>query len=308
MAKILASTFNAVRNKVAYVIGTPSTITYDLGYNLSPASYIVEQGGKVYGQDFNQVLADVNTCLDHQAATTSPLALLEGGKLISSIDLSNLSTAVDAVYSARNNVGPNKLSVVTSHSVSISPPPPDYWGSYITHRVRFNWGSQGDFRGWLNLGGFISIGQSLSGGSGTPQDISWTNHLAGGGNIVLAAVGAFQNNNSRSGTFPNGGIYNLIANGQIGANAGVAFRMAQSQDLTYSSNYYRIMLNPFPSGATVFDATGFELEFQLRDDYVPGGTTNRPDKVTGAVNISVATYYSLGKTPSSVVETSTVYG
>jgi hypothetical protein len=308
MAKILASTFNAVRNKVAYVIGTPSNITYDLGYNLTPASYIVGQDAKVYGQDFNQVLADVNTCLDHQSATTSPLSLLEGGKLISAIDLSNLSTAVDAVYSARNNVGPNKLSVTTSHSVSIAAPGPDYWGSYLTHRVRFDWGSQGDFRGWLNLGGFISIGQSLGGGSGTPQDISWTNHLAGGGNIVLAAVGAFQNNNSRSGTFPNGGIYNLIANGQLGANAGVAFRMSNSQDLTYSSNYYRIMLNPFPNGASVFDATGFELEFQLRDDYVPGGTTNRPDKVTGAVNISVATYYSLGKTPSSVVATSTVYG
>jgi hypothetical protein len=307
MAKILASTFNAVRNKVAYVIGTPSTITYDLGYNLTPASYVVGQDSRVYGQDFNQVLADVNTCLDHQAGTTSPLSLVEGGKLISAIDLSNLSTAVDAVYSARNSVGPGKLSVTTSHSVSIAPPPPDYWGSYLTHRVRFNWGSQGDFRGWLNLGGFISIGQSLGGGSGTPQDISWTNHLAGGGNIILAAVGAFQNNNSRSGTFPNGGIYNLIANGQLGANAGIAFRMSQSQDLTYSSNYYRIMLNPFPNGASVFDATGFELEFQLRDDYAPSGTTGKPDKVTGAVNLSVATYYSLGKTPTAT-EISTVYG
>ncbi len=301
MANILASTFNAVRNKVAFVIGTPSTIIYDLGYNLSPASYIVEQGGKVYGQDFNQVLADINTCLDHQSATTSPLSLIEGGKLISAIDLTNLSTAADAVYAARNNVGPNKQSAVSSHSTSI----PGGWGTDLKQRVRFDWGSAGDFRGWLNLGGFIVIGESLSGGSGNPQDIAWANLLGGAGNIVLAAVGAFQNNNTRSGTFPNGGIYNLIANGQQGANAGIAFRITNAGDANYSANYYRVMLNPYPSDATVFTATGFELEFQLRDDYVRAGY---PDVISGSVNLSVLTYYSLDKNPSSVITISTTVG
>lgn len=303
MAKITASAFNAVRNKVASVIGTPSNVINDLGYNLVPASYTVASNGKVFGQDYNQVLADVNTCLDHQAASVSPVLPVEKDKLIYASELTLLSAAVDAVYSGRGNIGTGKQSVTSSWSTSIAPP--GYWSSYLNHRVRFEWPNNGEFRGWLNLGGFIVIGQSLTFELGTTQDISWTNLLAGAGNIVLGASGAFQNNNTRTGTFPNGGIYNLIANGQLGANASIAFRITNSQDLNYSANFYRVMFYPYPAAATVLTATGFELEFQLKDDYVPSGTTGKPDKVTGATNFSVATYYSQQKTPSASLVSTT---
>ena len=306
MAKISAAAFNAVQNKVASVIGTPSGFTYDLGYNLVPGSSAVSQKAIIYGNDYNLVLNDVNTCLDHQSGTVSTVPAVEATKIINASELTQLSGAVDAVYTNRNLVGLGKQSVQSSWSTSISID--GGWGSYLNHRVRFDWGSNGEFRGWLNLGGFLLIGQSLAGGSGSTQEISWTNLLSGAGNLVFGSSAAFQANNTKAGTFPNGGIYNLIANGQQGANAGIAFRITNSGDTTYSSNYYRVLLNPFPSNATVLTATGFELEFQLKDDYVPSGTTGKPDKVTGSTNISVASYYSLSKVPSSVVEVSTTTG
>lgn len=291
MAKVTNEAFNAVRNKIASVIGSPSPSVADLGYNLSVSSVEKNDYQKILTTDLNLVIQDVDLAIVHQTGTGSGLVPLAGRKIIETQDLAQVSGVVDVAYNNKNTVGVTQLQVVTSDSYSNGSP----WNSQHRYKVRLDWGSNQQFRGWANLGGFIIIGGSMTGGSGTNQDASWSNLFTSIGNIVFGGTAAVQQANSRSGSFPNGGLYNLLLNGQQGANAGVGFRILAS-DANYTANSFTIYIRPY-NGANAFDCTGVEIEYVLLDTHQATGVG--PDLVDATLALSLNTYYSFGKSPTA---------
>lgn len=290
MAKATSLAFNAVQRKIKSVVGDPSNSVIDAGYGLSVASYEVLTGDKILGDHLNKVIQDVNVAIKHQTDLETTLSTYPKGKLIETTDLALVSAKVDIAYNNRLNVGPSEASIVNSDGYSNGTP----WSSSHTYRIRMDWGSNKLFRSWGNLGGFITIGASMTGGSGSNQDASWTNLFQAIGTLVFGAVGGTQINQIRNGTFPNGGLYNILQNGQTGVNASQGFKIL-ANDVNYSANSFIIRIYPY-GGADAFTATGFEIEFSLVDTHTATG--QGPDVVDGTLGISVNTYYSFDRKPT----------
>jgi hypothetical protein len=289
--KVLASTFNTIQNKIASVVGAPSTLTYDLGYNLTVSSQpVTAHASKIYGHDANQLIQDAILAIQHQTSTTPNLTTFQPKQVITSGDLTAVSSAVDTAFNNRNTAGISQLSFINSNSYSNG----STWSSYNTHSVRLDWGSNAQFRGWANLGGFITFGIGLNGGSGNPQTTSWANLLATAGTIVFGAGAGLQENQTVNGTFPNGGLYNLLANGQGGPNAGIGFIMVD-RDTSYTNNKFIIYIRPF-GGSGVLNSTGIDIQISLLDGY----TSPLKDIVDGTIAMSVNTYYAFGKSPNAI--------
>lgn len=298
MAKVTDEAFNLVRDKIAGVVGTPSSTILSLGYNLVPSSIAVAPGGKVFGTDLNLVIQDVNLAIKHQTGSEPGLSTYSRSMLVEADDLSTVSTEVDVAYTNRVVAGVGELQIVTSDSYSNGTP----WSSEHKYKVRFDWGSNQQFRGWANLGGFITIGGSMAGGSGSNQDASWTNLFQAIGLLVFSGGAAIQEGNSRTGSFPNGGLYNLLQNGQTGVNAAVGFRILAS-DANYTANSFTVYIRPY-GGADAFTCTGFELEYVLLDTHTKTG--QGPDLIDSTLGLSVNTYYSYNKTPTATQLGSTI--
>ena len=294
--KILASTFNLIQSKISTVVGAPSISVVDLGYNLAVASYPVTLNvSKIKGQDVNLIIQDVNLAIQHQTATPTSLQTFSPTQKILQGDLAPIASAVDTAYNNRNSAGVGQLSLVNSNSYSNG----DDWSSSHSHSVRLDWGSNAQFRGWANLGGFVSIGLGMTGGSGSTQDTSWINLLASIGSIVIGPGATILENSSASPsqyTFPNFGIYNLLGPGQNGVNAAIAFKITDA-DTHYTGNKVTVYVRPF-GGTGVFDSTGIDIQVELIDGHVaPANTTD--DTVTAALGITTNVYYSFGKTPTA---------
>lgn len=290
MAKVSAVDFNLVQSKISAVVGAPSNSLINLGYNLSPASSSVGQYDKVYGNHLNRVIQDIDLANIHQTGAATGLTTFQPQKLIRAEDLIDVSSAVDTVYTNRGEAGVGQLTVDISDAYVSGTP----WEASHIYRVRFDWGSNSEFRGWANLGGFIFTGTSMTGGSGSNQDASWTNVLAAVGNIVFAGEGSIQQNQTRNGSFPNGGLYNILGIGQSGVNASQGFRILAS-DINYTGNSFTIYIYPY-NGTNGFNCTGFEIEFRLLDTHIETGMG--PDLVDSTLGISINTYYAHNKKPT----------
>jgi len=289
--KVLASTFNTIQNKIASVVGAPSTLTPDLGYNLTVSSApVTAHASKIYGHDANQLIQDAILAIQHQTSTTPNIATFQPKQVITTGDLTAVSSAVDSAFNNRNTAGISQLSFVNSNSYVNG----SNWVAYQTHSVRLDWGSNAQFRGWANLGGFITIGIGISGGSGNPQTTTWVNLLSTAGTIVFGAGAGLQENQTVPGSFPNGGLYNLLANGQGGPNASVAFKMTD-RDSSYSTNQFIIYIRPY-GGSGLLDSAGIDIQISLLDNY----SNPHKDVVDGVLSMSVNTYYAFGKSPNAI--------
>lgn len=290
MAKVTNEAFNEVRNKIASVVGTPSNSTIDAGYGLTVASAEVLEGSRVYGDNLNKIIQDVNLAIEHQTDSPTTLSTYPKGKLVEVDDLTVVSAKVDVAYTNRLSVGPTEASIINSDSYSNGTP----WSASHTYKIRLDWGSNNLFRSWANLGGFITIGSSLVGGTGSNQDASWTNLFQAIGTIVIGAGAGTQVNQIRNGTFPNGGLYNILQNGQVGVNASQAFKIL-ANDTNYTANSFIIRIYPY-NGSDAFTASGFDLAFELVDSHAATG--QGPDLVDGTLGISTNTYYSYDRKPT----------
>jgi hypothetical protein len=290
--KVIALNYNNIQGKIGAVLGPPSQSILDLGYNLAVSGVPVQLGNRVYGRDVNLMIADLSTIYTHQTNLDLGLSRFNEGQIISKEDLTPLSTKTDTAYTNRNVVGVQNLSQINSDSYSDG----TTWSSYRIHSVTLDWGSNAEFRGWANLGGFITIGAGFQGGSGTPQTNSWSQLLQSVGTIVFGNLSGFQQNQTRNGTFPNGGLYNILQNGQIGANASIAFKILAT-DANYTGNQYKITITP-NGGTTAFNCTGFTITATMTDPHLPPVRTTS-DYIDADFTWTVNTYYAFRKTPTS---------
>jgi hypothetical protein len=298
-SKIVVDTFNGIQSKIASILGAPSQSTLDLGYNLTVNSTPVSSGSIIYGNDANKAIGDINTIIQHQTGTPTALALFSPGQLITSTDLSGLSAAADSAFTNRNSVSVDGLSTINSDSYSDG----QTWSTYRIHSITLDWGSNNKFRGWGNLAGFITIGASFSGGSGTPQTNSWSQLLQSVGTVVFSADAAIQENDSRQGVFSNGGLYNILQNGQVGANAGIAFKILAT-DTNYTGNQYKLTIVPY-GGTNAYDCTGFTLTAIFSDPHLPPDHTTS-DFVDSEFTWSVNTYYAFSTSPTALNATNSL--
>jgi hypothetical protein len=292
-SKVVALSYNNIQSKIGAILGPPSPSVLDLGYNLTVSSVQVQPGKRVYGQDANLMIGDLNTIFTHQTTLDSGLTTFSQGQLIKTGDLTPLSSKTDTAYANRNTVGLANLSQINSDSYSDG----TTWSAYRIHTVTLDWGSNAEFRGWGNLGGFITIGAGFQGGSGTLQTNSWSQLLQSTGVIVLGNVAATQENQTRNGSFPNGGLYNILQNGQQGANAGTAFKILAT-DANYTGNLYKITITPY-GGADAFNCKGFTITATMTDPHTSPPKAKNSDFIDADFTWTVNTYYAFNKSPTA---------
>lgn len=296
-SKITKDTFNGIQAKIASILGAPDQSTVDLGYNLTFNSSQVQTNAIVYGDDANRAIGDLNTIVQHQTGFPTALPLFSQGQLITVNDLTQLSSITTSAVSSRNTVAASLLAVKISDSYSDG----STWSTLRQHGVTLDWGNNNNFRGWTNAGGFISVAASFSGGSGTRQTGSWATLLNSAGTLVFSGNAAFQTNNDRSGSIPNGGLYNIIQNGQTPGHDGIAFRLLATE-ANYTSNTYKLTINPYPDGTGMFNCTGFTLTATMTDPHTAPAHTS-DDYVDSLFSWSVNTYYAYQQQIPTVVGT-----
>lgn len=296
-SKITKDTFNGIQAKIASILGAPDQSTVDLGYNLTFNSSQVQANAIVYGDDVNKAIGDLNTIVNHQTGYPTALPIFSKGQLITVNDLTQLSSITTSAVAARNSVAASLLAVKTSDSYSDG----STWTTTRQHGVTFDWGSNNNFRGWTNAGGFISVQASFSGGSGTNQTGAWATLLSDAGTLVFSGNAAFQTNQGRAGSIPNGGLYNIIQNGQTPGHDGVAFSI-RTRDGNYTNNQYKLTINPYPDGTGMFNCTGFTLTATMTDPHVAAAHTT-DDYIDSLFSWSVNTYYAYQQQVPTVVGT-----
>jgi hypothetical protein len=295
MSKILGSAYNNARNTIASVLGPPDPAIMDLGYNLTVTSVSVDPyKEKVFGDHLNKVIADVNTVLTHQTNSGTPLTTHPRGQKVTQAHITGVAAYTDTAFNNRNTAGSRAYSSIVSDSYGDS----TAWRAQRSHKLKLDWGSNAEFRGWANLGGFIRLGATISGGSSNAQVVSWTNLLANSGVLVFSNAAAVQQGQSRPGLFPNGGLYNILSNGQAGVNAGKAYTIT-TPDLHYTTNTYVVYISPL-NGSNSFDCTGFVINIELLDPHVPLGAS-QDDLIDGLFSVTVETYYSFNKKPVATI-------
>jgi hypothetical protein len=284
-SKITKDAFNAIQSKIAAILGAPDQTIADLGYNLGSGSSQVQTGSIVYGDDVNKAIGDLNTIVQHQTGFPTNLSTFSPGQIIGIDDLTRFSSITSSAYTSRTTVGPNLLAVTTSDAYSNG----DTWRTSRQHTVTLDWGSNANFRGWSNAGGLLTVSASFTGGSGTAQTGAWSTLLSSVGTIVLSGDAAVQINQLRAGSFLNGGLYNIIQNGQGVGHDGIMFRIISSET-HYTSNAYTLVVNPYPLGKGVFDCTGFTLTATMTDPHTaPTNTTD--DYIDSLFSWTVNTYF-----------------
>jgi hypothetical protein len=175
------------------------------------------------------------------------------------------------------------------------------WVSQCTCTIQFNWANSNLARYWFNSGGKLRVSAARSGGTGSPQNTSWTSLLSSAGTQSFG--GAVPS----TGTSPNNGTnwYKTTSTFQT-------FYTATASS-PYGSNNYQIQARcvDVASNSSGTAASG-EIRVVFTDGYTdPGQHPSNPvpdytDSIDGTLTVSVSLLYATGiMVPSSAVFTVT---
>lgn len=208
----------------------------DKGYGQTTALTPVVTGDTITASHWSTMILRINSCLAHQAGTTSGLTAPTSGQTIGTI--SNLSSKISTIYSNRFTYNSQGSTSTTTYNKNWASDTPDDF-----QQVRYITFTSGDkARYFFNAGGLISIHPSLYsktiGGSGvTDKENKWEDFMDDVGPTIM---GATSNTASTLGgwaslTTHNSGIgyHDLTATNQILTQ----FNFTRSG---WSSNYVRV--------------------------------------------------------------------
>lgn len=291
MAKILASDWNPLQTQIASVLGAPSGVTIDLGYNTAGSIVSAQTSTNtiIRGAEWNTLRSDVNTAYTHQTNGASDLTSRTTANQITQADLTQISARVTTAYNNRLTLGAGQTTLRAGPSFSGS----SAWSSqtYCTGSIAF--ANNAAFRGFWNGGGYITFSGSRSGGSTNSQNIGWTNLLNNMGTITLKAYSMAQSGNTWNGSFQNSSASGVYSSG-IGTS--VSAFVIYDQDTNYTGNYYQIYI-AFDN-SNKFLATSMTFTVYCIDAHAAAGAG--PDTVNGTLALNCNIYYPFSNNPTTV--------
>lgn len=175
---ILASDYNAIRNKIIRVLGAGDG---SHGYGQSIQSSEVSVGNTVTKTQWDLLRFDIYNALYHQTGSVPSISSATVGSVVT-FGAGNPNNQYDTLS---NTATTNRFSLgtgqfVTNTNVS-TVTRTDAWNVRLECTLTAEFGTADLARYFFNSGGQIRISTTRTGGASTSQNTSWSNILAGAG-------------------------------------------------------------------------------------------------------------------------------
>jgi hypothetical protein len=181
---ILASDYNAIRNKIIRVLGTGDG---SHGYGQSIQSSPVSVGNTVTKTQWDLLRFDIYNALFHQTGSVPSISSATVGSVITFSAASpnnQYDTLSDTATTNRFNLGTGQF--VTNTNVSTATRT-DAWNVRLECTLTATFGTAAQARYFFNSGSQIRVATTRTGGASTAQNTSWSNILSGAGTRLFGA-------------------------------------------------------------------------------------------------------------------------
>ena len=280
--RIAATDYNAIRNKIAEILGTG---TGQKGYGQTIASSAVFAGNNITKNQWDLLRYDLINALVHQDGVLPTIVTLAANNVVG-YGAGNVNTNYDTL--AERSIS-NRFNIGAGQSIVISPTLVDSgtslptavlgtqsrtgaWATQSQCTMTVSFASANTARYFFNSGSKIRFTSSRTGGTVSPQNNAWTNLLS----TTIGTVNFGANAPSAV------NFYTLTTSYQQ------IYQLASSTP--YSANYYAIDALCNCTDATNTNGTASTVTFRItwRDDYTDPGAPAPGDSVDGTLNISIS--------------------
>lgn len=280
--RIAATDYNAIRNKIAEILGTG---TGQKGYGQTIASSAVFAGNNITKNQWDLLRFDLINALVHQEGVLPSIVTLAAKDVVgygAGNANTNYNTLAEQSISNRFNIGAGQSIVISPTLVDTGTSLPTAvlgtqsrtgaWSTQSQCTITVTFASVNTARYFFNSGSKIRFTSSRTGGTTSPQNNAWTNLL----NTTIGTVNFGANAPSAV------NFYTLTTSYQQ------IYQLASSTP--YSANYYAIEALCNCTDATNTNGTASTVTFRItwRDDYTDPGAPAPGDSVDGTLNISIS--------------------
>jgi len=240
-------------------------------------------GADVLSAEWEAFRLAAQTCSDHQGSSTTfpPASVLEVTDTIVAHDALDgnaydIGVSLATIETNRLTADAGSVSVFAN---SLNDSRGTAWANTLQHRFTAVLPTVDDARYFFNSGGQIRIRGSRSGGSGTPQNASWTEILTNMGTVIFDHTITTNTGGGPGWSFSNVGYFDLTTSFQ---------QIATGVDTTggqYATNEARIDARTTDGPGGPNGDRGRNLEFRVR--YFDNHSNIFADNVNGTITSDV---------------------
>jgi hypothetical protein len=262
---IEAVDYNSIRSKIINVMGAGSGQT---GYGQTTLSTTVAAGNIVTKEQWDALRYDLLNARIHQDGLVPSIVTPETGQPIrfgTGYPNSQYNAQAELSITNKWNLGSGQF-VIDAGTTTVRS---SAWVSEVTTTCTVTFNTADQARWFFNSGGKIRVTSSRTGGTGSPQNSTWSSLLATVGTQALGGNNAGVN------------FYNLTNSYQL------FFQSSASSP--YSGNQYRIDVLSNVTNNSIGGATILTFRIRFTDNYTYGGTggTSFPDTVDGTLSVII---------------------
>ena len=262
---IEAVDYNTIRTKIIGIMGTGAGQS---GYGQTLLSSSVAFGNTVTKAQWDNLRFDIFNARLHQDGLSPTIVTATSGQPVrfgAGHPNNQYNTQADTAVANKFNIGTGQFVIESATSATRT----TAWNSSLTATVTVTFSTAEQARYFFNSGSKIRCVSSRTGGTGSPQNSSWSNILDTAGTV------AFGGNTSGL------NFYNLTSSYQTFYNL--------TTSAPYTGNQYRIEVVSNIADNSVGGATVLTFRVTYTDTYTytgSGGTTF-PDNVDGTLTLTV---------------------
>lgn len=262
---IEAVDYTTIRNKIIGVMGTGAGQS---GYGQTLLSSGVAIGNTVTKAQWDSLRYDLLNARIHQDGLVPTIVTATQGQPIrygAGHPNNQYNTQADTAITNKWNIGTGQFVIDAATSATRS----TAWNTSLSATVTVTFGTADQARYFFNSGSKIRCVSSRTGGTGSPQNSSWSNILDSAGTV------AFGGNTSGL------NFYNLT-------NSYQTFYLLTTS-APYTGNQYRIEVVSNVADNSIGGATQLIFRVTWTDTYIytGSGSTSFPDNVDGTITLTV---------------------
>ena len=266
---IEAVDYTTIRNKIIAIMGTSADLgTGQNGYGQILRSSAVAAGNQVTKAQWDNLRYDILNARIHQDGVVPTIVTATQGQPIrygAGHPNNQYNTQADTAVANKWNIGTGQFVIDAATSATRT----TAWSTSLTATVTVTFNSADEARYFFNSGSKIRCTSSRTGGTGSPQNSSWSNILDTAGTV------AFGGNTSGL------NFYNLTSTYQTFYNL--------TTSAPYTGNQYSIEVRSNTPDNSVGGATVLEFRVTYTDTYTytGSGSSTFPDNIDGTLTLTV---------------------
>ena len=266
---IEAVDYTTIRNKIIAIMGTSADLgTGQNGYGQNLLSSAVVPGNQVTKAQWDNLRYDILNARIHQDGVVPTIVTATQGQPIrygAGHPNNQYNAQADTAVANKWNIGTGQFVIDAATSATRT----TAWSTSLTATVTVTFNSADEARYFFNSGSKIRCTSSRTGGTGSPQNSSWSNILDTAGTV------AFGGNTSGL------NFYNLTSSYQIFYNL--------ITSAPYTGNQYRIRVRSNTPDNSVGGANVLEFEITYTDTYTytGSGSSTFPDNIDGTLTLTI---------------------